>query len=822
MKTAINSAHSKASVIYVLALMLSACGGGSSSTPDATPQSSAGPSGLIVAPVVTVPTELADARVEPEAPAVIDPTAPETSPTPVTPAPGQVVPTQTPIPTPPFQSDPAPPAGTTLASFINSNTQEALAAKRVGQQRIGANIGWVRPFGRNHEYVDLVMQSGGFGSPGRYGTSNAPLGADGWPTGDFSIELMSAQGETRNLGGAYTVVYDGEATVNVLVSKISLVNKRKDAATGKWLIDLNFPAGAANMGLDFILTKGPDGKPIAPVKNLQVIRPGYDWRAPPIFTKPFLDHVRRFAVLRFMDWLDTNQEAGMAKGPEGIWANRPTAITKRTGTGSMVPRGQPWERISQLSNETGVDIWINVPPAANEEYFSELAKFFYQGNYRLTKGQRIYVEYGNEMWNGSFLQSQAIWNDALTEVKAGSTLGKRLNYDGTYVPGLKDANGNLVNQDGTKYKLGWRLYADRLVRISNAFRTVFNDPAMNTVRPVMAWQIVTPATTQVIMDYVQNVYQQPPHTVFHALAGAPYYGISKENAIKAADLRKLAEAAKLSDPAVDLDASIYTVPVAEMLADMAVAVQEMPVVARFEANVLLARKYKLKWIAYEGGPDTFGIASAKNKAQANREAAMFDICQSYLNNWALSGGGLFMWFQSGAGPWDGAYGSWPLVESITDVKGPKTVCMDWASITKPPMAISRHPLPGTLNPAEAVRFNGATGAEALLPVDSLKRLYLQGSERDYVVSTSAAACFKVTLNATNQVYDGTNSMPLEIWVNGDKQTSAMQSLETKFKLNDTRDFALGSVCLPAGVSALTLKLVANGSQFVMNSLSFQP
>lgn len=811
MKTVITSAQRKVSVVYLLAMMLSACGGGSSSSSDAPTQSSAGPTGLITSPPVTDLAELTDARVEPEAPAVVEaPPPPVTTPSP-----------STPISPPVLQSEPEPVAGTNLASFISSNSQVALAAKRAGQQRIGANIGWVRPFGRNHEYVDLVMQAGGFGEAGRYGTSHAPLGADGWPTGDFSIELMTAQAETRNLAGTYTVVYEGEATVNVLVSKISLANKRKDAS-GKWLIDLNFPAGAANMGLDFILTKGPDGKPIAPVKNLQVIRPGYDWRAPPIFTKPFLDHVRRFAVLRFMDWLDTNQEVGMTKGPEGIWANRPTAITKRTGTGSMVPRGQPWERISQLSNETGIDIWINVPPAANEEYFNELAKFFYQGNYRLTKGQRIYVEYGNEMWNGSFLQAQKIWNDALAEVKAGTVIGNRLNYDNTYVPGLKDANGNLVNQDGTKYKLGWRLYADRLVRISDAFRTVFNDPAMNTVRPVMAWQIVTPATTQVILDYVQNVYQQPPHTVFHALAGAPYYGLLKATATKAAELRKLAEAAKLADPTVDLDASAYTIPVADILTDMADTVRDMPVVTRFEGNVLLARKYKLKWIAYEGGPDTFGIASAKNKAQANREPAMFDICKSYLDNWALSGGGLFMWFQSGAGPWDGAYGSWPLVESITDVKGPKTVCMDWASITKSPTAVSRHPLPGTLNPAETVRFNGATGAEALLPVEAFKRFYQQGSEKDYVVSTPEAACFKVTLNATNQVYDGTNSMPVEIWVNGDKQTNAIQALETKFKLNDTRDFALGTVCLPPGVSALTLKLVASGSQFVMNSLNFQP
>lgn len=55
------------------------------------------------------------------------------------------------------------------------------------------------------------------------------------------------------------------------------------------------------------------------IKNLKVVRPGYDALNPPLFTTEFLNHIARFKTLRFMDWLKTNNNNVVS-----TWATRST------------------------------------------------------------------------------------------------------------------------------------------------------------------------------------------------------------------------------------------------------------------------------------------------------------------------------------------------------------------------------------------------------------------------------------------------------------------------------------------------------------------
>jgi hypothetical protein len=116
------------------------------------------------------------------------------------------------------------------------------------QMRIGANLSNIRRYTTNHEFVDLVMASEGFGLTTSFGGGDAPLGSDGWPTSDFSLTPWTTQNKTKGLGGIYKVVFDGDADVDLAVSdgpdpknpdaQLLQNTKTVDAETKKTIIDL--------------------------------------------------------------------------------------------------------------------------------------------------------------------------------------------------------------------------------------------------------------------------------------------------------------------------------------------------------------------------------------------------------------------------------------------------------------------------------------------------------------------------------------------------------------------------------------------------------
>ena len=77
------------------------------------------------------------------------------------------------------------------------------------------------------------------------------------------------------------------------------------------------------------------------------------------------------------------------------WNSRSTPATFHWGGYN----GVPYEAQIQLSNELKEDLWINVPHLADDDYVRNLAQLVQQ---RLTPGLRVWVEYSNEVWNGTF------------------------------------------------------------------------------------------------------------------------------------------------------------------------------------------------------------------------------------------------------------------------------------------------------------------------------------------------------------------------------------------------------------------------------------
>jgi hypothetical protein len=327
-------------------------------------------------------------------------------------------------------------------------------APAAAHELIGANLNTLADFSRNQEYVDLVRQSREFGSFADPFNTVIAVGPDGWPTGDFGITLLGGgQGNVQGIGGTYKVIFNGRATVTSAAFG-SVANATYDAATNTSRLDVVFPADGDTLALRFAVMPGAATNA---VKNLRVIRPGFEPANAPTYTPAWQAHVSRFRILRFMDWLSTNDKANAIV----TWADRPTLEKKRTEA-----NGARWEAIVELANTVNRDIWINVPVRANDEYVRNLATLLRDS---LNPGLNVYVEYSNELWNGAFPQF-AIQRD-LAIAEAQGNPGSPLRYDGT--------------TDTSTW--AFRRVGKRLKEISDIFASVWGAAAINTrVRPVLA------------------------------------------------------------------------------------------------------------------------------------------------------------------------------------------------------------------------------------------------------------------------------------------------------------------------------------------------
>jgi hypothetical protein len=511
-------------------------------------------------------------------------------------------------------------------------------------ERIGANVNNIRDFGRNHEFSDLVKQSRKFLRIGQFDDENAanlaPIGTDGWPTGDFRLLAMAAQQGTQGLAGTYRIIFNGQANLAVGGGGAgSIANKTFDGATNTTRADLIFPAGAENMIIDFSATSGT-------VKNLRVLRPGVDVDNPPLLTSAFVAHMRRFNVLRYMDWSRTNGNRDVT------WADRVTPEKLRTEQYTA-----QWETIIDAANLLNRDAWINIPVRANDEYVTNLATLVRD---RLASHLNVYVEYGNELWNfsirddaldrinGNSFFNQATINRDLAVAEAAANAGSPLRFDGT-----SDAS-----------TLAFRRVGLRLKQISDIFRTVWGAGAINTrVRPVLAGQMANSFIVSEGLRVVDEGLNVRPSTVFYAISGAPYI---------------FAEANVQSGNAADAD-EVAGLTLEQLISKLQQAVAGAPSDStgyQYTNHAALGAWYGLKVNAYEMGFDSFGANNIAVKRQANLDPRIRTIMCDLINQWHAFGFDHPMWFVAGAGSYDTQFGMWPLVEDMTQQATPKNQCID--------------------------------------------------------------------------------------------------------------------------------------------------
>ncbi len=648
--------------------------------------------------------------------------------------------------------------------------QVSQATPLVSAQRVGMGIGALSYYDRSFAMADVGRQAQLRGLDWSY---EVAADANGNPGKDFLLIYSS----TKIAAGTYKLVFNGRATVTTGGAG-SVQNASYDAASNTSRADIVLGSDATgNVWLVFkdTLRNGASNKGDG-VSGIRFWRPGYATDGSALFTSEFLTAMRKFKLIRGMDFVSANTN------PQKSWHER----TRPNFFGDTGDNGQSWELLVALANATDRDVWLNVPARADDDYIRKLAqlvKYGSDGNIPyssaqanptyapLKPGLRVYVEYGNEVWNSGPGFKGFGWALALANANRGD-VAHPIAFDG-------------VQTD--QYLALRRWIAYRSSFISLAFRDVFGDAAMmDTVRPILASQSGNANSyLSTGLAWAQTFYGQiratgalnnivrKPSDIWYGGGGAAYY----ESAITPIDTS-----------ASMLDAYFLSLPT--------------PTFANVSAiDSIWTHAYGLKYVAYEGGPGPGGSSIGGPMVGGiaptfNNDPRMKDRMVFAQDIWDQAGGDEMVYYvYSSSAPW--SFTNELSQQTVSDTSSIKLQAVDAINAKAKPAVTLGRLAPATINlkdPASQV-----IGADAAAGILNGTVYRLRPGSNQYVLlplRIATAGTYRISLNIESEVsgsvalhINGTNSGTFSIGANsGD--TGAPSSKV--------------AVSLPAGLSVLRL------------------
>ncbi len=364
---------------------------------------------------------------------------------------------------------------------------------------LGTNLLGIVDYHPYWPFVDIFKTSRPWISGNTNGTwddgRSLDLDEDGWvrslQPNQVARTLMFWSSSPHYPGGRYVVLYDGEGTIEYWGAW-----QRDEAASapGRDVVVVDPTQGGLGMNITSV-------NPNDYLRNIRVILPGgvcsndqFRWcdenhpcdagascelfednYETQIFHPTFLDRTKRYRVLRFMDWMGTNDSTISS------WAERPRATSARWWwTGG----GVPVEILVALANRLHADPWFCIPHLADDDYVRNLATYVRDN---LDPNLKVYIEYSNEVWNSIFAQ-------------------------GDYA----EQQGLALNLSNNPFQARLFFYSRRAVEIFQIFETVFG--GTDRLVRVMASQ----AANDWVSDQELSFENASQYT--DALAIAPYFG----------------------------------------------------------------------------------------------------------------------------------------------------------------------------------------------------------------------------------------------------------------------------------------------------------
>lgn len=384
-------------------------------------------------------------------------------------------------------------------------------------RNVGINFFYNTDWDSAYLFADVIKQGRYWALPDAW-PNHAPIDANGWPTADAQIILLTKDPGTYNASGTYKLSFEA-STGSVAITanpqepsgSVSITNQAY--VGGVATADVTLTTDARYLTLQFRNTGNG-------IRNVRLIRPGHT--AADVFAKEMLNAISIFGVIRPM------QLVGEPSNPAVNWTSRRTAIWPQQSNDDEESKlGVSYEYLVLLANVAHKDLWLCLPRGANDDYITKVAQLVRYGSdgvnpYTsvqsspkfppLDPSLKLYVEYSNEVWNYNM-------SDEATKMAAEIAAGdpNHFAYDG--------------NRTATH-----RRTAYKGLHISRIFRTVFGDEQMpvtgnSRIRPVLATQIDFPGVYDTKLEYLnavwgpQNTYGNPAQVLnyyFYALSGAPY------------------------------------------------------------------------------------------------------------------------------------------------------------------------------------------------------------------------------------------------------------------------------------------------------------
>jgi hypothetical protein len=576
---------------------------------------------------------------------------------------------------------------------------------------LGINVDSPSDYSGTRMFADAIKQSREWRKPN---TQNpAAVDRNGWPLEDAHITVW--QGISR-MNGTYRLSFVGQADARIGCCAGTVQNKVYSANTNTTTADVVYPAiDTIGLFLVFENTKrtasSPLGSGVTDVKLMRPMTEGGTTPYPPstLFTAPYKNSLKRFNVLRFMDFLATNSNQ-QRSWPDRLTPSQYSMNQTVSGYGWQ-GKGGAYEYAIALCNELNADCWLTVPALADDDYVRQLAALI---KVQLNPNLKVYLEYSNELWN--FAPAFAQGNQNLALAKAEVASGKSpLNFDGEKNEGYWQ----------------WRRVAKRGAEISLIFRQEFGDAAMmRRVRPLLMTQLgYTNGPLFQAVYFLQNYYNnpaqvanpKPPKYYFYGLGGSGYYNPKNPTSPDAAfaDLSNKASWSKMLQQDADYAAA-----------------------------------FGLKRIAYEGGPSLEGgsITDQTRPAYRNDPRIKTAMVQAH-DLWSANGGDLLAYFTlTGESPWGFVPDIW---DTANPQKNLKFQAIDVLNTRSRARVTYGRALPVVL---EAAQYNVPPKEMVSYQPNQLK----PGQWLSYTVRADQAGEVKILLKGSAEAANS----KVEVWVDG--------------------------------------------------------
>jgi uncharacterized protein (TIGR03437 family) len=493
------------------------------------------------------------------------------------------------------------------------------------------------------------------------GSDRVAADSDGWPVRDaqcvlFDIRPIPAWAPPiddpaqyqPDWSGVWSISFEGRADVTV-PSGGAVLNLSHDPGTNLTSGTLTVNRGTGLLILAFRNTRREAGSTAeSGFRKLRLIRPGYPAKSSQIFTDAFLESLRPFRILRYMDFTETNSVTPSANPPDLLewWDRHVLSDATQQPVGRKV--GLAWEYAVLLANQTGTDMWINIPVSASDGYIRELAALIGQ---RLDPALRIYVEHGNEVWNRLFANSYNYNRNAAAAEAAQP--GSVLNSD----------NIPLTSVDA----FALRRHLKRTVDAARAFapyrapRGQTTDRDAWRVRGVFSWWTIQPNSYRPTLAWGKSALGEGGLDQWlYSLANTHYYNVERAT-VNATPEQLLDVMRASSDAGVGFDNQFRSI----------------------------AAEFGLRHTIYEGGPDVGGGSTLNvgNRILVNRLDGIKDLVRHDMKtNWFDRGGSEYMYF-SHIGPCS-RFGCWGAAEDVANLETPKMAALKELTAGGPVMQVA--------------------------------------------------------------------------------------------------------------------------------------